>query len=54
MPTSTNDKQALAARRTEIERRYTGARIAELEANPVAGSFDAAHLKEVHSPNANQ
>ena len=36
------------ARRAELEGRYTQWRIIELEANPVEGRFDAAHLKEVN------
>jgi cell filamentation protein len=43
-----NDNQADAIRRAEFEGRYTRWRIKELEANPVAGKFDAAHLKEVN------
>jgi len=48
MSPSTNDRQALNARRQELEGRYTHWRIAELEAHPVAGNFDATHLKEVN------
>jgi len=48
MSPSTNDRQALNARRQELEGRYTYWRIAELETHPVAGNFDATHLKEVN------
>jgi cell filamentation protein len=36
------------ARRQELESRYTAQRIAELRINPVCGSFNAAHLKEIN------
>jgi len=48
MNPSTNDEQTPEARREELEGRYTRWRIAELEASPVVGNFDAAHLKEVN------
>lgn len=48
MNPSTNDKQTPDTRREELEGRFTHWRIAELEANPVAGKFDVAHLKEVN------
>jgi cell filamentation protein len=49
MNQSASDKQgADSSRREELEGRFTRWRIAELEANPVAGNFDAAHLKEVN------
>lgn len=41
-------KQTLEARRAELEGRYTEWRIRDLEINPVQGSFNAAHLKEVN------
>lgn len=35
-------------RRDEVEGRYSRLRITELDASPVVGKFDAAHLKEVN------
>ncbi len=43
-----SDKQIPEVRREELEGRFTRWRIKELEASPVAGNFDAAHLKEVN------
>ncbi len=43
-----SDKQIPEVRREELEGRFTRWRITELEASPVAGNFDAAHLKEVN------
>ena len=43
-----SDKQIPEVRREELEGRFARWRITELEASPVAGNFDAAHLKEVN------
>ena len=45
---SENDTILTREAKQELETALTSSRIVELQENPVKGSFDAAHLKEIH------
>ncbi len=48
MAAAGTDKGLSPAEREQVEMRHTYWRIIELELKPVAGQFDAVHLKEVN------